>query len=873
MSLVKANGAGDQDTGFYNGVATQSLRFVDGSSPKLDRTFSSDVDDGKKMTISVWVKRGNISNATQVILSNYTAVRFLGELSFKDTDKIGFRPGGNGDGSSNSYSVVTSSVFRDVCAWYHIVLVYDSTQSTDTDRVKVYVNGIKRKLEVLSGSHTFPPLNYEHEFSYNGANNNLGYFGASFDSNYFDGYLAEFNFLDGIAVSSTSRTNSTNGLTEYVIDEFGEFNEGIWIAKKYAGSYGTNGYRLEFSNTSVGSGSASTIGADTSGNNHHWTSSNVAAHDCNMPDSPENNFPVINPLVKTSGLSITNFTEGNLSIGKSGTTYSYWQSTFAVKSGKWYAECRPSGTINTFMVGITEQNMETYRTGENIDPHLTAGTAWYQTDGSGYFDGSSVSASSLSSSTSFASGDVIGLALDMDSSTKTIKWYKNGSLVASKDLTSNFEDHIVFANNVYNTNSAIWNFGQDSTFDGYETAGSNTDANGIGKFHEAVPSGYLALCSANLNSDDFASIGPDATTNSDDHHNTVLYSGNGSNSHSITGVGHQPDWLWIKRLDGSNSHVLQDSTRGSGSNDSFRVVLSNVDDLEYDLNDHVRSFDSDGFTLDDDTDNTVATNNSGESYVAWSWKLNGGTTSTNNDGSLTSTVQANTASGVSIMTYTGGGSAGDTIGHGLGKAPTMVWFKRRGADGNWMVYVKDMGSNGYINLDRDNGKDTGGSPVNNTDPSSSVITLGSFQSLNSSSSNNTYVAYAFTSIEGFSKVGSYTANGDSSDGPFVYTGFRPAWILIKNTSTTTNWPLLDDTRFGLGTTQEINPVLSSLTSNGSGAEFDSTSYPLIDICSNGFKVRTGGTGSTVASNLNRTAGNLYIYLAFAHQPFKFSNTV
>jgi len=184
-----------------------------------------------------------------------------------------------------------------------------------------------------------------------------------------------------------------------------------------------------------------------------------------------------------------------------------------------------------------------------------------------------------------------------------------------------------------------------------------------------------------------------------------------------------------------------------------------------------------------------------------------------------------------------------------------------------------MGSNGYINLDRDNGKDTGGSPVNNTDPSSSVITLGSFQSLNSGGgdADDTYIAYAFASVDGFSKVGNYTGTG-SSDGPFVFLGFRPAWIIIKNTSNANNWTILDDTRIGVGVTSyTINPVLSSLNPNLNNAEFDSQSYPLIDILSNGFKIRTGGTGSTVAQNLNRNSSDLYVYLAFAHQPFKFSN--
>ena len=228
--------------------------------------------------------------------------------------------------------------------------------------------------------------------------------------------------------------------------------------------------------------------------------------------------------------------------------------------------------------------------------------------------------------------------------------------------------------------------------------------------------------------------------------------------------------------------------------------------------------------------------------------------STNFDGSLLSVSNPNTTSGFSIITYTGGGSAGDTIGHGLNSAPEQVWFKRRGATGSWMNYVKAMGNNGYINLDRTNGKDTGGSPVNNTDPSSTVITLGSFQSLNSSSSNNTYIAYAFAPVDGYSKMGSYTGNG-STDGAFVFTGFRPAWIMTKETSATSSWNIYDNAR------SDDNPATELLIANSSNSEGTGTD---IDIVSNGFKVRS------TSGNIN-TSGNNYIYMAFAETPFKFAN--
>ena len=189
---------------FYNGVATQSLRFNDETAHKLTRTFSSDVDNNKKMTISVWAKRGNLATGgTQVIIANYDGVRFLGELAWDtSTDKLRFDPGGNGDGSSNSYRVDTTALFRDVSAWYHIVLAYDSTQGTDTNRVKLYVNGTQQTLTAPSGQ-TFPPQNYAHLYSYAGANNTIGEFGAGFNSGNLDGYLSEFNFIDGLTLDPT----------------------------------------------------------------------------------------------------------------------------------------------------------------------------------------------------------------------------------------------------------------------------------------------------------------------------------------------------------------------------------------------------------------------------------------------------------------------------------------------------------------------------------------------------------------------------------------------------------------------------------------------------------------------------------------------
>ena len=531
-----------QDTEFYNGVATQSLRFEDGSSHKLTRTFSSDVDNDKKMTISVWAKRGNLdTGSTQVILANYTAVRFLGELCFDtNTDRIRFDPGGNGDGSSNAYRVATTAEFRDVGSWYHIVLAYDSTQSTDTNRVKIYVNGEQQTVAADGSGQSFPPQNYAHEYSYNGANNTIGEFGAGFNSGYLDGYLSEFNFIDGLTLDPTY---------------FGETKNGVWIAKEYTGSYGTNGYRLEFKNTSVGTGSSSTIGADTSGNDNHWTSSGIAAHDCNMPDSPENNWCTLNPLELDENNSGAATLEGNLKWtnvnANIGSTFG-----FGTQGGKYYWEyLYVSSTDGNHYQGVTLQ-----KDGISLTNAYSTGIALYFNDGTTRVDGTS--------GTGFGghigADNIIQFKLDLDNG--TLQFGKNNTYIDALTLPTSvggWRAGGIQAAGSGGTRVFVANYGQDSSFAGNKTAQGNTDENGLGDFYYAVPSGFLAVCSANLPE---PTIGPNSATQADDHFNTVLRNGFGSSGGSVTGVGFKPDWTFIKERTSDGSHialnVTLDSTRG-----------------------------------------------------------------------------------------------------------------------------------------------------------------------------------------------------------------------------------------------------------------------------------------------------------------------
>jgi hypothetical protein len=336
-----------------------------------------------------------------------------------------------------------------------------------------------------------------------------------------------------------------------------------------------------------------------------------------------------------------------------------------------------------------------------------------------------------------------------------------------------------------------------------------------------------------------------------DYFNTVLYSGNDS-TNAITGVNFQPDLVWLKRRSGTNAHQLYDAIRGAG-----KVLHPNTNDGEADET-AFNSFDTDGFEVDGGSNSHNA---SGETYVAWNWLAGNGTTtndaSSTGVGSTDSVYSVNTTAKCSIVTYTGTGSA-TTIAHGLGAKPNTIWIKRRTvADyGNWSIYVDspNMGAGKSIYFDLNNAAGTSSSMMNDTEPTSSVFTV------NTSSGTNTntheYVAFCFSNVEGYSKFGEYAGNA-SAEGPFVYTGFRPAWILLKNVADAEWWSLFDNKRLGYN---EVNSILSP---NDTNQEYAAGGGG-IDILSNGFKIR--GT----SGNFNGS-GDAHIYMAFAEMPFKYAN--
>ena len=791
--------------GFYPHEIDQSLRF-DGVSSYLTRTPASD-GNRKTWTWSGWVKRSAIG-ASQAFFGGAggypsTSAYFLGD------DKIRFFSHTEATSAGIELDFTTAAVFRDVSSWYHVVFQYDTTATVTSDRAKLYVNGVLASITGTTGvdaNPVYPALNFQAAWNSAGFLQRIGSHSGVW---YLDGYLAEVNFVDGQALDPT---------------DFGETKSGVWIPKRYSGTYGTNGFHLDF-------GNSGSLGADVSGNGNNWTPTNLATTD-QMLDSPTNNFATLNPLFPDVGTC----SEGNLKFTP-GPSWSLMQSSFGITSGKWYMEATAASTPYV-TVGITrgsgrgtiayvgyDNNGNVYGFGYDVGGAILGDT------GTG-----TVTSNTLATVTSYSLGDVIGIAFDADNG--TLKFYLNNTLLYTE---TGIDPHEwIFSTSGYDGRASTMNFGQDSSFAGNKTRQGNTDANGIGDFYYAPPADYLALCSANLPE---TAIDPAEDDIPADYFNPVLYTGN-SSTQSITGVGFQPDFVWLKSRTNASSHRLSDAVRGVN-----KQLMSNSTEAEAAYTTMLTSFDSDGFTLGDN----VGINGSGYTNVAWNWKA-GGAAVANTDGTIASQVSANTKAGFSIVTYTGNATAGATVGHGLSAAPEMVIYKRRDSVANWIIKSSLFDVDEYLTFTADQKYSAGGVFWNSTLPTSTVFSLGTSLSVNGSSAD--YVAYCFHSVEGFSKFGSYTGNG-SADGPFIYTGFRPAYVMVKRTDTTEQWHVQDTKR------SPKNVATETLYANLSNAEGTNVAQS-VDYLSNGFKPRTNNSGYNASSGT-------YLYMAFAEMPFKYAN--
>ena len=775
---------------------SRSLRFNSADSAYLNRTPAS-AGNRKTWTWSAWVKRSKLgggSDRNTLFGRDNTYINF----HLDDTIVINLRSIDSGD---VNYFMITNAVYRDISAFYHVVVVLDTTQATASNRLKLWINGV----QVTSFSNTgYTSASQNYEAAVNTAS--AHYIGAlDGPSNFVNGYMADINFIDGQALTPSS---------------FGEVNEttGVWKPIRYAGSYGTNGFHLDFSDNT----STTTLGYDAAGSND-WTLNNFSvtagAGNDSLVDSPtpygtdtgaggevRGNYCTLNPLNVTTTNTYTN---GNLDVSVAQLTST--RGTMAVASGKWYWEIVPTNSAGYFQIGIcTSDNASTL-------PQNTS-TGWFYYSPSGIKQNNGVQ---TSYGDTYSQDDVIGVALDIDAG--KVWWSKNGVWQASGDPASG-------------TNAAYTNVSGAITpaMTTGGAGGTHTFTANFGQrpFAYTAPSGFKALCTTNL---------PEPTVlQGDDHFNTVLWDGSGA-SQSIATVGFAPDFVWIKSRSNATNHYLYDIIRGANNQ-----LLTNATLAESTVADRMTAFNSDGFTVGSSSE----VNGSSRTYVGWNWK-GGGAGSSNTDGTLSSTVSTNTTAGISIVTYTGNGTAGATVGHGLGVAPKMIIAKTRNNLGDWPVYHVSLGNTKNLLLNTTGAETTSSSWWNNTTPSSTVITLGNNSYINGNT--YTFVAYCFAEVEGFSKFGSYTGNG-STDGVFVYTGFRPAWLLVKRSDVGDHSALLDAKR------DTYNIMGNLLLANDVSAEFYSAQ---LDFTSNGFKLRT------TAGAYNTSSGT-YIFAAFAENPFKFA---
>ena len=766
-----------------------SLRLRKSASAYLNRTNGTATNQSKG-TWSFWVKRGQLGTQ-QRIFEGRTASSDTGVMSIEFT---------SGDlldiGGWNYTWRRTTQVFRDPSAWYHIVIAIDTTQATAANRILVYVNGS----QVTSfGTTTNPTQNDTF-----GLNNNSA---ALFISNSFynsgwnvDGYLAEINFVDGqqLTPSSFGETDTTTG---------------SWLPKAYTSTYGTNGFYLKFSDIATTSGSNAGLGKDFSGNGNYWTTNNISVtagttYDA-MIDSPTltsatvANYATFNPI---NGSQVSGFLYGTASSGNLDCTSSanyYIISTIATPTtGKYYFEYTQTSTITSgsLWVGVSINGLDNQTSGYayasdarkiNFNTATSYGATWTQ-------------------------NDVIGCALDLDN--QTITFYKNNVSqgTAFTGITQNNYFFGISTGGAWSTKGGSLNCGQRP-------------------FAYTPPTGFVRLNTFNL---------PDSTVKKGSSYmDATTYTGTGATATITNAASFKADFVWIKCRSGIQDNSLFDSVRGT-----TKYIISNSTAAEVTDATTLTAFNSNGWTMG--SFNQI--NNNASTYVGWQWQAGQGTNTSNTSGSITSTVSVNTTAGFSIVTYTGNGSNGASFGHGLGVAPAMVIFKNR-TNGSvvWVVHHQSFSDSAkdYLVLNATDAKAQ--TATNWFAKTSSIITLtNAYAGTNVSSEN--FVAYCWAEIAGFSAFGSYTGNG-LADGAFVYTGFRPKWIMTKRSSATDSWMILDTAR---GT---YNVMGNNLRAESSAAE--QTNYFPYDVLSNGFKLRTND------SNVNLN-GSTYIYMAFAENPFK-----
>lgn len=768
----------------------KSLRFNAAGSSRLSRTPAV-AGNRQIWTWSGWVKRSSpgtyhtlFSTWQGTTTAAYSAIRFnvAGQIDIFDYTSTAL-----------VFIVSTTMVLRDFAAWYHIVVAMDTTQAVASDRLKIYVNGV----QVTSfTTTTYPTLNYQtytnnNKITHIGGSASLASGAASAAAEFFDGYIAEVNFVSGLARDASY---------------FGEFSSktGEWVPKKYTGIYGSTGFYLKFTDNSTLTTTTNVgLGRDYSGNGNYFTQAGMILSTCSVTDSPTltntstSNYSTLNVLASNASLTI----QDAALTATSASTNVGCKATIAVTSGKWYWEATlvTKNGANP-LIGIYNNHVDWdyVYVGNNTGGwgYAGAGTKYNNSVATAY--GAAILA-----------GDIVGVALDLDN--RTLTFYKNGVSqgVAFTSLPVGLYSPAVSVQN----NTITFNFGQLP-------------------FAYTIPTGYKRLNSFNL---------PDPLiTKPEKHMSITTYSGIGLAQTFVNDGNFQPGMIWAKsRSEASASTIVNDSIRGASKN-----VYTNLTNAE-DSTAYITSLNSNGFSIS----GANGVGSFANTYVAWQWKTSL-TNATNNAGSVTSTVRANPTAGFSVVQFTTTASGSITVGHGLNVTPTMIILKSTGTTSNWWVYHNYLGPTQYILLNSTAGPVTAAGAWNNTAPTSTVFTVGT-----SWNGLTNRIAYCFSEVEGYSKTGLYVGNG-LANGTFVYTGFRPKFILFRQADATArNWLIYDVAR------NSYNVMFNAQRPNLATAD---TALDVFDFVSTGFKLRTTDVGVNAA-------GIAYIYIAFADSPFKYSN--
>ena len=785
--------------------------WLDGSSNYLYRTPSSG-SASQQYTLSIWFKRGTFSEQYLFMqgpdASNLDVIEFTGDHRLQ----IRWYP------NTVAADLITTQVFLDPTAWQHLVISVDTTLGAAGNRIKIYVNGVR---VTAFDTQSNPSINAT---SHIGDNSQMTIGRKTPGTTwYYPGYLAEYIFLDGYAGTAT---------------DFGGWDSnGNWLpvdpTTVVTNNKGTNGFHLDFADPSA-------PGNDVSGNNNDFAVGGTIATTQTTTDSPTNtsgdnegNYITFSPIDKNSNMTITN---GNLTVANTGAAA--FHGAIATQripnSGKYYFEVTlPSSTLSNQYIGVVnETNKWDFVTA--ADGSTSAGFyGFYPITGTS----SKVDNGSTSSyGGSIATSSVLGFCIDKDNDEMYVS--DDGTFLASSNpvtranpMLSSLPDNLYVAMSAHNSTSITFNFG--------ETAFAGT-----------IPTGYVRLNTAELSAP--------TVTDPRAYWSNSLYYGTAQNRSvrqcfDSTGTAWTPDFVWIKGRSHAGEHVLLDSVRGV-----TKVLTPDSNAAEFTDTKSLTSFDEGGFTLglgDDRNDS----NDDGKTYVAWCMKA-GGAASSNGNGSITSSVSAADHGGFSIATWTGNGSAGATIGHGLSRKPAMGIFRRLSLAQDWAVYHDGLDASApedkYVNLNLTNDVQDA-TWLNDTAPTTSVWTLGTSGYVNTSS--ETFVGYFFARTPGLIGIGTYTGN-NSTDGPYIVVddgaaGFRPAFLIIKEYSGSNNgmWFMRDSAR------SPYNSTDLDLYANSTDEEYTDSNSD-IDFTANGFKIRAnaGGYNESGAKNL---------YIAFADQPF------